>query len=296
MKKLFVIDWSGFLFRAYYAFPEMFDSEWNNVNVVYGFFRMILKIFYERPDYFIIAWDSPIKTKRHEQYPEYKANRTKTPDDFKRQIPIIQEIVNKLKIPSLIAPGYEADDIIYSVAKKFWTQADMNVSIYSADKDLKQLLWEYVDIIDPMKNRRIKVKDFLQEFLFEPIYIVDYLALIGDSADNIKWVNKIGPKTAIKLVQEFKSLDNIYDNLDNIDEAVRNKLINGKKEAFESKKLIQLLDVPDLKLELEDNKLVLDFFEYEDILVKETGLYSMSKVIQDLKNKFNTPEQTSLFG
>ncbi len=295
MKKLFIIDWSWFLYRAYYAFPEMFDDEGQNINVVFWFFRMILKIFFEKPDYFVITRDAPTKTKRHDQFPEYKANRAKSPDDFKRQIPIVQSIAEELKIPSLVAPGYEADDIIFTVAKMFEQMEDLSISIYSADKDLKQLLSDKISVIDPIKSQRIVPKDFLQEFMFEPIYIVDYLSLIGDSADNIKWVPGIWPKTAIKLIQEFHTIENIYDNIDKVKPATKEKLLQYKQEALESKRLIQLWEVPNMPTDIDSNKLDIDFDDYEWILTSKNWLSWLLKVIKDLKNKYNTPEQQSLF-
>ena len=126
----------------------MTDQDGHNVNVVYGFFRMLMKIFQEKPDYFVITWDSPVKTLRHEEYPEYKANRKKMDDDFKHQIPITKDIVDQLWIPSLIVPTYEADDIIYTLAMKYKADKTMMIDIYSWDKDLKQLLDVNVFCVD----------------------------------------------------------------------------------------------------------------------------------------------------
>jgi len=129
--KFFLIDGSSFLYRAYYAFPPMNDKDGHNINVVYGFFRMLMKIFQEKPDYFVITWDSPVKTLRHEEYAEYKANRKKMDDDFKHQIPITKAIVDQLGIPSLIVPTYEADDIIYTLAMKYKSDKNTMIDIYS---------------------------------------------------------------------------------------------------------------------------------------------------------------------
>ncbi len=104
MKKVFLLDGSGFMFRAYYAFPQMQNDAGQNINVIYGFLRMLIKILLEKPDYLVIARDAPVKTFRHEQYPEYKANRPKIADDFKEQIPFLQSVINELKIPNILAP------------------------------------------------------------------------------------------------------------------------------------------------------------------------------------------------
>lgn len=147
---------------------------------------MLFKIFQEKPDYLVIARDAPVKTIRHETFPEYKANRKKMDDDFRHQIPVTKQIVEEMSIPFLSVDGYEADDVIASIVRKFQDIPDLSIDIYSADKDLKQLLAPNVFAIDPIKNIKTDTKLFLQEFLFEPRYILDYLALVGDSSDNIK--------------------------------------------------------------------------------------------------------------
>lgn len=296
MKKLYLIDGSWYLYRAYYAFPEMPDRDGHNINVVYGFFRMILKLFHDKPDYFVIARDAPTKTHRHEVYPEYKANRVKAPDDFKAQIPIVQELVNKLNIPNLVIPWYEADDIIASIVKKHSEDSEILCNIFSADKDLKQLLNDNVIFTDPSKWTQYKTKDFIQEFLFQPENILDYLALIGDSADNIKWVPGIWPKWASTLIQKYQNIENIYQNIDEISGWIKEKLLEWKEEAFKSKDLISLLDVPEVNaIGIEDYRFDIDFNKYQDILIKEQNFVSMEKAIKELKNKFQMPQQTSLF-
>lgn len=296
MKKFYLIDWSWFLYRAYYAFPDMPDKDWHNINTVYWFFRMILKMFLEKPDYFMIARDAPTKTHRHEAYPEYKANRAKAPDDFKIQIPIVQEITNKLWIPNLVLPWYEADDIIASIVTKFRTDSDLVSNVFSADKDLKQLLDENVIFTDPSKWITYKTNDFIQEFWFEPKYILDYLALIWDNADNIKWVPWIWPKWAGDLIKEYKTIENIYENIDWISWSIKEKLINWKEFAENAKKLIQLEISPEIdEIWIEKYQLDIDFNNYKKVLVEEYNFWSMEKVITEIKNKYQMPQQTSLF-
>ena len=147
---------------------------------------MLFKIFQEKPDYLVITRDAPVKTIRHETFPEYKANRKKMDDDFKHQIPVTKQIVEELGIPFMTVDGYEADDIIASLVRKYKDENDIIIDIYSSDKDLKQLLERNVFEVDPIKGTRTDTKLFMQEFLFEPQYILDYLALIGDSSDNVK--------------------------------------------------------------------------------------------------------------
>lgn len=294
--KLFIIDWSGFLYRAYYAFPQLTDKDWHNINVVYWFFRMLIKIFNENPDYLVICRDSPVKTKRHESYEEYKANRKKMDDDFKNQIPLTQEIVNHLSIPNLVVSWYEADDIIATLTNNFKNNPELIIDIYSSDKDLKQLLSNNVFCIDPMKWIRTDTKLFLQEFTFQPEYILDYLALTGDSADNIKWVSWIWPKKALDLIRKYQTIDNIYAHIDEISGDIKDKLINCKQEAYHSRNLIQLYNIQDLKEKLiSDFKLDLDFDRYKKTLVNEYNFSSFEKQLDDLKKKLQTPMQNSLF-
>ena len=177
MKNFFLFDWFAFLYRAYYAFPEIKNSRWQNINAVYWFLRMLLKRLNKKPDYITIARDAPQKTFRHELSPDYKATRKKMDEDFISQIPIIQNIINDLWIISQTAPWFEADDVIASFVK-YYKNPELSMYIYSADKDLKQLLTDWVFIIDPVKDLPYQRKDFLSEFWFEPQYIVDYLALL----------------------------------------------------------------------------------------------------------------------
>jgi len=296
MKKLYLIDWSGYLYRAYYAFPEMPDKDGHNINVVYWFFRMLIKLLHDKPDYFVIARDAPTKTHRHEAYPEYKANRVKAPDDFKIQIPIVQEVAKKLNIPSLVLPGYEADDIIASIANKHKSDSEVLCNIFSWDKDLKQLLDDNVIVTDPGKWIKTKTLDFVQEYLFEPKYILDYLALIWDSADNIKWVPGIWPKWASKLIQKYKTIENIYEHIDEISWWIKDKLLAGKEEAFKSKQLIELEVIPKEEvLDIEKYKLNIDFENLKKVLIQEHNFASMEKWITELKNKYQMPQQSSLF-
>lgn len=294
--KFFLIDWSSFLYRAYYAFPPMIDRDGHNVNVVYWFFRMLFKIFQEKPDYLVITRDSPVKTLRHQEYPEYKANRKKMDDDFKNQIPWTQEIVEKLSIPNIVVPTYEADDIIYTLAKKYGQDTDVQIDIYSSDKDLKQLLADNVFCIDAMKGIATTIPLFVKEYGFEPKHILEYLALIGDSADNIKGVNGIWPKKASDLIQKYQTIENIYSHIDEITGDVKQKLIDGKEDAYKSRGLIELKEVQDVKdSALEYFKLELDFVNYKKVLVEEYHFASFDKTIDELKKKLQSPVQVGLF-
>ncbi len=286
----YILDWSGYLFRSYYALPELKNKNWEDVSVVFWFFRMLLKILHDKPDKFVIAWDSKTKTFRHEQFEQYKANRPKMPNEFKNQVQTIQDIVQRLQIPFLIANWYEADDIIYTIVKNY----DWKISIVSSDKDLKQLLSEKVVFLDPVKQQTRTYQDFQQQMWFSCPNIVDYLALVWDSSDNIPWVKWIGQKTASDLIQKYWNIENIYENIDDFSWALKQKLIEGKDLALKSKSLVQLASVPDISTK-DIWKISIDFERLKNILVDEFGFKSMEKSINDLKKSYNSAKQASLF-
>ena len=295
MKNFFLFDWFAFLYRAYYAFPEMINSEWQNINAVYWFLRMILKRLSKKPEYITIARDAPQKTFRHELAPDYKATRKKMDDDFISQIPIIQKIIQELWIISQIAPWFEADDVIASFVKQYQSDWDLSMYIYSADKDLKQLLTDWVFIVDPVKDLPYQKKDFLSEFWFEPQYIVDYLALLGDSADNIKWVTWIGEKKAQSLVQHYGTIENIYNNLNEIEKSVSSVLESQKDNAFFSKKMIQLANIDLSQTKLDDFKFNFDWSKYIDIICNQYWIKWLEKPLTEMKKEFEKPQQLGLF-
>lgn len=295
MRNFFILDGSWYLFRAYYALPELNDKDWNNVNAIYGFFRMMFKLLQKKPDNFVIAWDSPVKTIRHQQYENYKINRPPLPDNFKRQIWQIKEIVDKLKIPYIQMPWYEADDIIHCIVKNCWAQLT-TYTIVSSDKDLKQLLWPNVVFFDAMKNLIITKEDFILENWFDPVHILDYLSLVGDSSDNIPWVNWIWKKTAQDLVSKYGNLDNIYANIESITGAAKEKLITWKDIAYKSKDLITLYQVPGMEcVRLEEYKPNFDFDKFKQVLIEQYNFASMDKHIEELKKNYKGGQQASLF-
>jgi len=295
MKNFFLFDWFAFLFRAYYAFPEMKNSEWQNMNAVYWFLRMLLKRLSKKPEYLAIAWDAPQKTFRHELAPDYKANRKKMDDDFTSQIPLIQNIISDLWIYSQICPWFEADDILASFTWKYQDSSDLSMYLYSADKDLKQLLTDWVFIVDPVKDLPYQKKDFLAEFWFEPQFIVDYLSLLWDAADNVKWVTWIWEKKALSLIQHYWTLENIYNHLNELEKSESSILESHKDDAFFSKKMIQLANANLNSNNLEDFKFTFDWNKYIEIICKKYWLKSLEKVLLEMKKEFEKPQQLGLF-
>lgn len=243
---VYILDSYGLIYRCYFAFVSrpLINSRGENISALFGFFRNLHWILeHYHPNYLFAAMDSKTKTFRHEMYEQYKATRNKTPEDLHAQIPFIEEVLNALGIPVLQCDGYEADDIIATVAKKCEEQG-RQCRILSGDKDLMQLVTENTKILKPESGASTwKITDsqgVKAEWGVEPAQLLDLLALYGDSADNIPGVTGVGVKTASKLLNDYKNLDGIYSHIDEIKGAMQKKLIDGKENAYFSQKLVKL--------------------------------------------------------
>lgn len=244
---VYILDSYGLIYRCYFAFINrpLTNKDGNNVSAIFGFFRNLHSILkHYNPQFIAAAMDSKTATFRHEMYKEYKATRNKTPEDLHAQIPWIDEILTALGIPVLQCDGYEADDIIATVAKKC-AQQGKSCRILSGDKDLMQLVTETTQILKPDHADVWKVtgpQGVQAEWGVPPEQLLDLLSLYGDSADNIPGVQGVGVKTAGKLLEQYKNLDGIYEHIDEIKGAMQKKLIGGKDNAYFSQKLIRLCD------------------------------------------------------
>ncbi len=217
-KQLILVDGSGYIFRAFFALPPMNTSRGMPSQAVYGFIRMILKLLKDvRPSHIAIVFDSPKKTFREDLFADYKANRPEAPNDLVVQIPYIHRAVEAFRIKSLMLDGYEADDVIGTLAKRA-AHEHFIVTIITADKDFMQLVGPHVTLWDTMRDRRVGVREVRERFGVEPAALVDIQALTGDTIDNIKGVPGVGEKTAAALVQKFGGVKEIYANLDRIEE------------------------------------------------------------------------------
>ena len=243
MKKVILIDGNNLLFRGYYATAYrgsiLRNSKGFPTNALYSLINMLNKIINEEnPEYMMIAFDKG-KTFRHEKYEGYKDGRKETPLELKEQFPVAKEIVKALGIPCFEIDNYEADDIIGTFAKEVDRNPLYEATIISSDKDLLQLISDKVDMKLLKMNDYIRYnKDsFIEDYGFVPQKIIDLKALMGDQSDNIPGVKGIGEKTAIKLINTYGSLDDVYDNIDKIKGSVKNKLIDDKENAYFSKEL-----------------------------------------------------------
>ncbi len=240
MKKVILVDGNNLMFRSFYATlysgSIMTNSEGFPTNALYGFVNMMHKIIAEeKPEYIMVAFDIG-KTFRHEKYDYYKGTRDETPDDLKKQFPVAKKILNAMGIKYFELEGYEADDIIGTFAKKVDEDKDYIATIISSDKDLLQLISDDVEVklLKPKDYIRMNKEVFRETYGLDPIKMIDLKSLMGDASDNIPGVKGIGEKTAIKLLQEYGSLDGVYRNLDSIKGAVHDKLLNDKDNAYMS--------------------------------------------------------------
>ncbi len=212
----FIIDGHSQLYRAYYAITELTTPKGQPINAVYGFTRMLRKIIKEdKPCYMAIAFDTKGPTFRHKEYKEYKSHRKPTPDDLVSQIPLLYDVVNAYNIPLFAIQGFEADDIIGTISKKL-SKENIECTIITIDKDMDQLIDKHIKIFNPRKKEIRDTEKLRKEKGIEPENVIDILALGGDSSDNIPGIPGIGYKTALNLIREWKTLENVISNADKI--------------------------------------------------------------------------------
>ena len=260
MKKIILIDGNNLMFRSYYATfysgANMKNSKGLPTNALFSFVTMINKIIKEEnPEYIAVAFDIG-KNFRKKEFSFYKEGRQNTPDELKLQMPYARKILNAMGIKYLELEPYEADDIIGTLTKMILKDEDYDATIISSDKDLLQLI-NYETDVKLLKQSgfiRYNEKTFKEEFGIDPINIIDLKALMGDSSDNIPGVKGIGEKGALKLLREYKTIENLYDNIDKIKGSTHDKLVTYKDDAFMSKKIATIYqDVP-LNINLNDLK------------------------------------------
>ena len=215
-ENFFIIDGHSQLYQAYYAITGLTTPAGQPINAVYGFTRMLRKIIKEdKPCYMAIAFDTKGPTFRHKEYKEYKSHRKPTPDDLVSQIPLLYDVVNAYNIPLFAIQGFEADDIIGTISKKL-SKESIECTIITIDKDMDQLIDKHIKIFNPRKKEIRDTEKLHKENGIEPENVIDILALGGDSSDNIPGIPGIGYKTALNLIKEWKSLENVITNADKI--------------------------------------------------------------------------------
>lgn len=287
---VYILDSYGLIYRCYFAFISrpLTNSKGQNISALFGFFRNLHSILqHYKPSYIAAAMDSTRPTFRHELYPQYKANRPKTPEDLLAQIPWINDILKELGIPTLQCDGYEADDIIATVATQC-QKAGRKCRILSGDKDLMQLVSETTQILKPDHADVWKVigpEGVKAEWGVEAEKMLDLLSLYGDTADNVPGVKGCGVKTACKLLDQYGTLEGIYEHADEIKGAIGQKIRDGKEDAFFSKKLIKLFtEVPCPEIDINNfTPLTLNYQKAQEELSK-FQIPSVAKLYAELAN------------
>ncbi|QPJ63583.1 MAG: DNA polymerase I [Candidatus Nitronauta litoralis] len=279
MKKkpsLYLIDGSAYIFRAFYGVRHhLTNSKGMPTNALYGFTTMLMKVVREEgPDYLAVIFDTKEKTFRHDLFPEYKANRGEPPEDLKAQFPYFKELVDCFNITTLSREGYEADDIIGTLARQ-GERNGMHVVIVSGDKDMMQLVGPDIVMLDTMKNKTLGEAEVEEKFGVKPERVIEVLGLMGDSSDNVPGVAGVGPKTAADLIQKYGSMAGLYEKLDSIDKKkLKEKLEIHKDNAFLSRKLVTI-----------DTEMTLDC-EIKDMVRRDPDIEKMRILFEELE--FNT--------
>lgn len=284
-QRLILIDGSNYIYRAYYAIRHLSNSRGMATNAILGFTNMLIKVMREmQPDRLAVIFDSKGPTFRKDIYPEYKANRAAMPDDLVPQIPYIKRLVKAFNMPGIELSGYEADDIIATLAKKFAAEG-MEITVVTGDKDLMQIVTEHVRLLDTMKDKTYGPQEVTERFGGAD-KVVEVQALAGDSSDNIPGVPGIGEKTAKALIDEFGDVETLLANLEKVKGKRRENLEKYADLARLSKQLVTL--VGDLPLDLDEHDFTLTEPNREDLteIFKECEFH---KLLQE----FSTAERAS---
>ena len=253
---LYLIDGNSYVYRAFYAIRELSNSKGFPTNAIYGFTTMLMKIIREKkPDGIIVSFDSPVPTERHRMYEAYKAHRPEAPAELIQQLPYIRTVVSALNIKVFEIPGYEADDILGTIAKRAASEGAF-VFIVTGDKDMLQIVDDRIKVYDPMKDKVFDETYVREKYGVGPERITDFMALTGDAVDNIPGIKGVGEKTAKELVLEFRSIEDLLANTDRIrKDKLRSLISEGADSVRLSKKLVTLDTSVPLDMRLEELRL-----------------------------------------
>ncbi len=284
-KKLFLLDAYALIFRAYYAFiknPRV-TSKGLNTSAIFGFLLALEEVLHkQKPTHIAVVFDTPAPTFRHEMYHEYKAHRDETPEDIKKAVPYIKKLIEAYKIPVIDYPGFEADDVIGTLARKASEQG-FSTYMITPDKDFAQLVSDNIFMLKPSRsgNESILwgVEDVQKEFNVQrPDQVIDVLALMGDTADNIPGAPGVGPKTAMKLISEYGSIEELFKNTDKLKGKLKEIIENNRQQIEMSKKLATIeqnvpveLNETALELEVPDQeklKALFDELEFRTVAAR----------------------------
>ena len=256
--RVFLIDGSSYIYRAFFALPPTVNSAGFPTNAVYGFINFMLKLLKRhQPEYLAVILDAGRETFRNQMFADYKSNRRKAPASLIPQLPYIRRALDALNVPMIELQGYEADDLIGTLCGTLCDQ-DCDLIVVSSDKDLMQLVTDEIRLFDSMKERWIGMREVITRFGVEPHRVTEILGLVGDAVDNIPGVKGIGEKTAVALMQHFQDLDHLYDNLEQLQQTnlrgvarLRKALQNGREIAFLSRELASIKKNVPIQIHLE---------------------------------------------
>ena len=283
-EKIVLIDGHSILNRAFYGVPDLTNSEGLHTNAVYGFLNIMLKILdEEKPDYLTVAFDVKHPTFRHEMYAEYKGTRKGMPDELREQVPLIQEVLQSMGVRIVMKEGFEADDVLGTIAKMA-EKKEMEVSLVSGDRDLLQLASDKIKIRIPKTKRGgteiedYYTEDVVEKYGLQPCQIIDLKGLMGDSSDNIPGVPGIGEKTAVKILTAYPTVESAYENLEQVTPKRTHDLLEANKElAFLSKQLATIKTDCELEYSLEDARFPELFNEASFGMIKRLEFKSLLK-------------------
>jgi len=253
-ERLILVDGSSFLFRAYHAIPPLTNAKGEPTNAVYGVSNMLRKLIADyHSDYITVVFDAPGKSFRNELYDQYKAHRPTMPDDLRVQIAPLHNLIRAMGLPLIIEPGVEADDVL-GVLAQHAEQQGYDVIISTGDKDMAQLVNEHIILENTMSNTRLDIQGVIDKFGVRPEQVIDYLALIGDTVDNIPGVPKVGPKTAAKWLEQYQTLENLVAHANEIGGKIGENLRASLEQLPLSKQLTTIKCDLDLPYTIEDLK------------------------------------------
>ena len=298
MSKLILIDGNAILHRAYHALPPLTTKRGEPINAVYGFISMLLRVIQDlKPTHIVVAFDRKEPTFRHKEYKQYQAHRPETDKNLISQFDKARRVIDAFGIPFYDKAGFEADDVIGTLVKQAEKKLD-EIIIVTGDKDILQLVTEKTKVYLPVRGlsdaKLMETEDVVEKMGVRPDQVDDYKALVGDPSDNYPGVPGVGPKTATKLLAEYETVENVYKNIDKIQERVAKKLKEGKDLAIVSQKLATIVTNVPVKLDIEksrkwkiNSKNVLDLFA-------EYGFKTLTKRANKVGEEINKEKQMSL--
>lgn len=301
MAKVLIIDGYAILHRAFHALPPMRNKEGKMTNAIYGFVSMLVKLIAEfSPTYIIITYDRAEKTLRRQKFENYQGKRPDVDEGLSVQFGFARDMAKALKIPSYEKAGYESDDLIGTIVTNLKSNPTVDqVIVVTGDRDILQLINDKTKVYMPVgglsNGKLFGVPETKERMGVAPSEIVDYKALVGDSSDNYPGVVGIGPKTAISLLEQYKTLDNIYRNLDKISEKTKIKLVQNKESAYLSQDLAKIYTDCEIDFKIEDAKgwdidgvSALEFYE-------KMGFKTLVERVKKLGKTLDEQKQTTLF-